>query len=255
MNALVIDDEKEAILAFASHAIDVPNLSLNAFSSKYEEAISYAKSHYVDCAFLDIVMPDIDGIELAKQLIEINHSIKIVLITGYAQDVEAIKRELGENFFGFCYKPYDANTIKEIFARLFALENPQIVFKAFPRFDMYINGICVDFERAKAKELLALLVDHRGGEVSLEEAITKLWIDKNQELAKRLYRDAVSRLRMKLAEYGVSSIIRFNRGRSSLNCANISCDYWDYLDGDKSLFHGEYMRPYEWAAEIENNLL
>ena len=252
MNVIVLDDEKESLLTFASHAIDVPNLSLNVFSSRYEDALNYARSHKVDAAFLDIVMPGMDGVNFAKSLIEIAPSIKIVFITGYAQDEEAIRKEIGSNFFSFCYKPYDEETIHEIVARMMNEDKPLIVFKTFPRFDMYVNGILVDFERAKAKELLALLVDHRGGEVNIEEAVTKLWVDKDYELAARLYRDATSRLRMKLSEYGVPYLVDFARGRASLNCEYASCDYWDYLDGKSPLFKGEYMRPYEWAAEQED---
>ncbi len=80
-------------------------------------------------------------------------------------------------------------------------------------------------------------------------------MDKDYGLAGRLYRDAISRLRMKLNEYGVGYLVNFARGRASLNCSFASCEYWDYLDGDKSLFHGEYMRPYEWAAEEENYMM
>ena len=252
MNVIVLDDEKESLLVFASHAIDVPDLSLNVFSSRYEEALHYARLHKVDAAFLDIVMPGMDGVSFAKSLIEIAPDAKIVFITGYAQDEEAIEKEIGRNFFAFCYKPYEKKEIHEIFARMMDEDKPSVVFKAFPRFDMYVNGILVDFERAKAKELLALLVDHRGGEVTIEEAVTKLWVDKDYDLAARLYRDAASRLRMKLSEYGVANLVNFARGRASLHCEGASCDYWDYLDGDRSLFKGEYMRPYEWAAEQEN---
>ena len=252
MNAIVLDDEKESLLVFSSHAIDVPNLSLNIFSSRYEEGLVYARSHKVDAAFLDIVMPGMDGVSFAKSLIEISPNIKIVFITGYAQDEEAIRKEIGPNFFAFCYKPYEKGTIHDMFAKMMSEDRPLIVFKTFPRFDMYVNGILVDFERSKAKELLALLVDHRGGEVTIEEAVTKLWIDKDYELSARLYRDATSRLRMKFNEYGISYLADFGRGRASLNCEYASCDYWDYLDGDSSLFKGEYMRPYEWGEELEN---
>ncbi len=248
----MLDDEKESLLMFASRAIDVPNLSLNVFSSRYEEALSYARSHKVDAAFLDIVMPEMDGVSFAKSLIEVSPNIKIVFITGYAQDEETIRKEIGPNFFAFCYKPYEEETMHEIVARMMNEDRPLVVFKTFPRFDMYVNGILVDFERAKAKELLALLVDHRGGVLTIEEAVTKLWVDKDYELAARLYRDATSRLRMKLSEYGVPYLADFSRGRASLNCECASCDYWDYLDGDSSLFKGEYMRPYEWAVEQEN---
>ncbi len=252
MNAIVLDDEKEALLTFASHAIDVPNLSLNVFSSRQEEALNYARTHKVDAAFLDIVMPKVDGVSFAKSLIEICPNIKIIFITGYAQDEEAIRKEIGRNFYAFCYKPFEEETFREIFAKMMSENKPVVLFKTFPRFDMYVNGVLVHFERAKAKELLALLVDHRGSEVTIEEATTKLWVDKDYELAARLYRDASSRLKMKLNEYGVPYLVDFARGKAYLNCNHASCDYWDYLDGDSSLFKGEYMRPYEWAAELEN---
>ena len=119
---------------------------------------------------------------------------------------------------------------------------------------MYVNDVLVDFERNKSKELLALLVDHRGGELTMEEAITKLWVDKKSDLAKRLYRDAVSRLKLKLKQYGLENIVTFNRARAYLNTAGISCDYWDYLDKKETSFFGEYMRPYEWATEREEEL-
>ena len=252
MNAIVLDDEKESLLVFASHAIDVPNLSLNVFSKKCEEALDYARHHKIDVAFLDVVMPKVDGVSFAKSLIEISPDIKIVFITGYAQDEEAIKKEIGKNFFSFCYKPYDEVTMQQTIAKLMSEAKPRVRFETFPHFNMYVNGVLVDFERAKSKELLALLVDHHGGEVSIEEASTKLWIDKDYELAARLYRDATSRLKLKLKEYGVPDLVNFSRGRCSLNCDRAVCDYWDYLNGKTSLFRGEYMRPYEWAAEKEN---
>ncbi len=254
MNAVIIDDEKESILTFTNAVIDISNISFSIFSNKVDELLSYARTHQVDIAFLDVVMPKINGIDLAKMLMEINPAIKIVLITGYAQDIDTIKRELKDNLFEFCYKPYDEERIREILARLLGQNETKVSFKTFPRFDMYVNGVHVDFERAKSKEFLAILVDRAGGEVTIEEAITKLWIDKEPGLAKRLYRDAVSRLRMKLNEYGIPNLVDFARGRARLNPLNVYCDYWDYLSGNKALFKGEYMRPYEWATEIEDSL-
>ncbi len=252
MNAIVLDDEKESILLFTSHIIDIQDLSINVFSKKWKDALDYLEKNKVDIAFLDIVMPDINGVDLAEKMISLSPSIKIVFITGYSQDVDKIKERIGENFFAFCYKPYDEETIRGIIARARMEKNAKVVFKTFPRFDMYVNDVLVDFKRAKAKELLALMVDHRGGEVTMDEAITKLWIDKNVELSKRLYRDAVCRLRMKLKEYGIENLVHFSRARMSLNVDDVLCDSWDYQDKKDVLFYGEYMRPYEWAVEKEN---
>ncbi len=254
MNAIVLDDERDSLLLFTKHVIDISNLSVNVFSLKYEDALIYARTNKVDVAFLDIVMPSINGIDLAEKFIEINPDIQIVFITGYAQDIESIKKRIGKNFFDFCYKPYDEETMRGIIVRLLTREERNIRIKAFPRFDLYVNDVLVDFERNKSKELLALLVDHRGGELTMEEAITKLWVDKKSDLAKRLYRDAVSRLKLKLKQYGLENIVTFNRARAYLNTTGISCDYWDYLDKKEVSFFGEYMRPYEWATEREEEL-
>lgn len=252
MNAIVLDDEKESLLLFTSHVIDIKGISINVFSRKWEDALEFLKNNPVDIAFLDIVMPEINGIDLAERMIALRPDIKIVFITGFSQDIEMIKERIKKNFFAFCYKPYDEETIKGIIVRAMKEEKTKVVFKAFPRFDMYVNDVLVDFKRAKAKELLALLVDHQGGEVTMDEAITKLWIDKDVALAKRLYRDAVCRLRMKLKQYGIENIVNFNRARLSLNIKDIECDSWNYLDKKENLFYGEYMRPYEWATEKEN---
>lgn len=255
MKAIVLDDEKESILLFTSHVIDIPDLSINVFAKKWEDALNYISNNKVDIAFLDIVMPDINGVDLASKMIRIAPSIKIVFITGYSQDVEKIKERIGNNLFAFCYKPYDEETIRGILARARKDKETNVLFKTFPHFDMYVNDVLVDFKRAKAKELLALMVDHRGGEVTMEEAITKLWIDKNIDLAKRLYRDAVCRLRMKLKEYGIEKLVNFNRARISLNIDGVNCDSWDYQDKKETIFYGEYMRPYEWASEKENQMI
>lgn len=252
MNAIVLDDEKESILLFTSHVIDIQGISISVFSKKWEDALEFVKNNPVDIAFLDIVMPEVNGVDLAEKMIALRPKIKIVFITGFSQDVEKIKERIGGNFFAFCYKPYDEETIKGIIVRAMNDSKKKVVFKAFPHFDMYVNDVLVDFKRAKAKELLALLVDRRGGEVTMDEAITKLWIDKDVDLSKRLYRDAVCRLRMKLKQYGIENIINFNRARMSLNVDDVECDSWNYLDKKDSSFYGEYMRPYEWATEKEN---
>ena len=75
-------------------------------------------------------------------------------------------------------KPYDRKDIEEVLerARLLARrQNKRVYFRTFGRFDMFVDGRAVYFENAKAKELLALCVDRRGGIVTIEEAADKLW--------------------------------------------------------------------------------
>ncbi len=253
MKIIVLDDEIESLLSFTSHMIDVPFINMTLFKDDYLKALEYASSNKVDIVFLDIVMPKTNGVDLAKEFVRIDPNIKIVFITGYTQDEKSIKEQLKDNLLGFCYKPYDPNTIKEYIIKANE-SNKKIYFRMFSHFDVFVNDIMIDFPRSKAKELLALLADRKGGEVTLDEAITKLWIDKEPELAKRLYRDAICRLRLKLKEYGIDYIVNFQRARTSLNINYISCDYYDYLKGLNDDYNGEYLRPYEWSTDTEQYL-
>lgn len=255
MQIVVIDDEKDSLLLFSSHIIDSGNLSVMMFQRKQKEALEYISRHDVEAVFLDIVMPEGNGVDLAEKIVSAKPGIKIVFITGYYQNVEEIKSRIGKNFFAFCYKPYDEEVISSILIRLLEQSRPSVSFLTFSHFSCYVNNVLIDFPRAKAKELLAYLVFRRGGEVSMEEAITKLWPDKEPRLSKKLYRDAVCRLRLNLRKCEAESILNVKRGRLSLNVEGCSCDYWDYLDGKNSSFRGEFLRPYEWSCEEEDYLL
>ncbi len=252
MRIIALDDETDALLTLANHLIDLPNISISIYKDNWQEAINYAKKYSVDMAFLDINMPSINGIELAQKFIEINKNIKIVFITGFVHDMDLIKEKIGTHLFGFCYKPYTSESIKELIIK--SLNDKQIYFKMFPRFDLIVNSIVIDFKSTKTKELLALLADHEGTTLTLEETISKLWPEKEPELAKRLYRDAVSRLRLILKELEIEYIINFNRARLSLDTTKISCDYYDYLNKLNNDYNGEYLRPYDWSIYTEQYL-
>lgn len=255
MQIVVIDDEKDSLLLFSSHLIDSENIHVQMFQRKQKAALEFIETHDTYAVFLDIVMPEINGIDLAEKIIKIKPNIKIIFITGYFQDVEAIKRRIGDNLFAFCYKPYDEEVMNNILIRLLAESKPNVFFKTFSHFDCYVNHVLIDFNRAKAKELLALLVYVKGAEVSMEEAITKLWPEKDPKFSKKLYRDAVCRLRLTLRKYSIDHLLNVKRARLSLNVDGCHCDYYDFLNGDTSLFHGEFLRPYEWSFEEENYLL
>ena len=125
--------------------------------------------------------------------------------------------------------------------------------RTFDAFDLFINGVAVDFTSRKAKELLALLTDARGSYVTMDTAIGNLWPDKNVELGKRLYRDAVCRLRMTLKEANASDLVLFERARCVINTKIAKCDLWDFLENG-GVFSGRYMPQYDWSIITESML-
>lgn len=258
MNIIVIDDEPAPLLAFSSNIFDNSQISANMFSLQIDDALDFAKNNVCKAVFLDINMPTINGVDLAEKFIKISPNIKVIFITGYAQDIADIKQRIGDNFFDFCYKPYDPITLQTILSNLINEKTIVVHLKTFPHFDCFIGNILVDFNRSKSKELLALLVDRRGSTVTLGDAISHLWSDKEMPLAKKLYRDAICRLRLTLKKYHILHIVKIGRARLSLNIQYCTCDMWDFIDGKNySEFLGEYMHPYEWSVDREyflNNL-
>ena len=65
----------------------------------------------IDLALIDIVMPGMSGIELAKRLEELNTGVRIVLMSGYSP-VE-VKRVVGEYAAEYrcMWKPFEARTL------------------------------------------------------------------------------------------------------------------------------------------------
>ena len=78
------------------------------------EAIDRAKEESYDAIVLDLLMPEMDGLETLKQLKELNPDLQVILLTGHGtidKGVEAIK--LGA--MDFVEKPAD---IKELLEKI-----------------------------------------------------------------------------------------------------------------------------------------
>ena len=83
LTAVIVDDEPKAIeglsweLTNFSQEIEI----IKTFSIP-EEALVYLSNNKPDCLFLDIQMPELSGVELAKLLPE---HIKIIFTSGYSE--------------------------------------------------------------------------------------------------------------------------------------------------------------------------
>lgn len=228
MRIVAVDDDMSALDTLMHNFLDFEELDYKFFRTNPLAAVDYIASNVVDAAFLDINMPKIDGIELAKKIVKVSPQIKIVFITGYENDRAAIVGTFRANFAGFFYKPYDEEEMRLLLLNLFSSGERKIQAVTFGEFNLFINEESVEFSSAKSKELLAFLIDSDGGYVSMEKVVCELWQDKPTEFAKRLYRDAVWRLRRTLSKYGIENIVTFRRAKLAVNPETFSCDMWSY---------------------------
>ena len=88
---IAIDDEYPATLVIESFAAKIPDLNLVKSFTKAEEALKFINENNIDIIFLDIQMPNINGIEFIQNL---RKDHKIIFTTAYDKyAVEGFKLE------------------------------------------------------------------------------------------------------------------------------------------------------------------
>jgi two-component SAPR family response regulator len=266
LKVIAVDDKEINLEIFEFETEDIRDVELVGMFQKPQDALDYAKENTVDVAVLDIEMPQMSGIELGKSLRQLCPAVSLIYITGYkkyAYDAFQV------DACSYLTKPFKREDIAKALSRAALLhksreeeekESKQSVFiRTFGKFDVFLNDKPLDFSSEKAKELLAFLVDRKGGIVSTEEMITYLWEDRpDDDKSRNLCRKVVQRLHKQLEEWGIGDIvIRHNRGRS-LDVSKVDCDYYEYLNGNqegKNEFSGVYMANYSWGEETLAALL
>ncbi len=105
---LIVDDER-ALMELASEILEKNGYYvLTANSAK--QALGILETEDVDILMSDIVMPEMDGIQLAKIVKEKYPEIKIQLVSGYSdrRDFEKVDPELEKNILN---KPFNSQTM------------------------------------------------------------------------------------------------------------------------------------------------
>lgn len=259
MNIIAVDDERLALEDFIDICSDIPEIdNINTFSNP-ADALEHIALNPVDMAFLDIEMPVMTGLDLAKRINRLSPDTKIVFVTGfkeYAFDAFSV------NAIGYVLKPFSNDMIsREIkkAARIMNVNTKNKVFiKTFGTFDVFINEKPVYFSSAKSKELLAYLVDKHGGSVSTENAINSLWPEREyDETVQSLFRKVLKSLRIALSDADISDLLVDVRNQRSVDISRFECDYYKLLKNDStaiSQYNGEYMTGYQWAIATKSHI-
>jgi DNA-binding NtrC family response regulator len=118
---LIIDDEPDMCWAL-KHLLE-KNGFLITKAADGREALDLLTSGSFQGAFLDAKLPDIEGLELARQFREKAPQMRIILISGYFyNDDVAVEKALGEGLIcGFIGKPFLHEEILKAVKILFPL--------------------------------------------------------------------------------------------------------------------------------------
>lgn len=252
MKIIALDDEELALEGL----LDViracaPDAELHGFSCS-ADVLAFIENHACDVAFLDVEMAGLNGVELAEQFKLRNPDVNIIFATGFS-DYRGSAFDLHAS--GYLMKPITAEKVKK---ELDNLRHPvpdskRIQVWCFGNFEVYLDGIPLEFKYQKTKELLAYLVDRRGALCTNGEIIANLFDDDNHDAYLRsLRKDLLDTL----GAAGCADIITQQRGRLGIVPEAIRCDYYDWCDGKRmgNSYLGEYMMQYSWG-EYTNAVL
>jgi len=111
MNILLVDDHNLFRNGLKMLIDNIPGYKVTGEASNGKEFLEKIKTEEFDIIFLDIEMPDISGINAAKQAMLINRELKIITLTMYGEE-EYLDQMVQAGAKGFLLKNSDIQEVK-----------------------------------------------------------------------------------------------------------------------------------------------
>lgn len=252
MKILIVDDEMMMLAETKENVLAVSPDSEITCVDNYVDALNAVEETTYDIACLDIEMPVMNGVELAKKVKLLNPDINIIFTTGYS---EYMKDAFELHVSGYLLKPITPEKIRAEFDNLRCPVQPltknRVRFQTFGNFEVFIDGEPVKFKYGLTKEMLAYLVDRKGTLCTNGEIMATLWEDKKSFSYLRSLKADLMKV---LKEAKCENVIASDYGKMGIVKEKVDCDYYDWLDNKIyaiNLYKGEYMAQYSWG-EVTN---
>ncbi len=260
MRIIVVDDEPLALRGLVQEIKKVlPECDVAGFTDSSEALMVLSDDHLApDVAFLDIEMPGINGIYLAKKFKDVHPKTNIIFVTSYSQySLDAH----GLHASGYLMKPVLSEDIRR---ELDDLRTPvsappsRVRIQTFGNFDIFVDSKLLVFFRSKAKEALAYIVSKNGSSVTIAELAAAIWEARayNRSLQNQM-QTVISDMMNTLRKAEAHNIIIKKRNSISIDISKVDCDYYRFLKGDSAAvnaYMGEFMNNYSWAEMITGYL-
>ena len=259
MTILVVNDNAETLRAISDIvAHQRPDAEILRFQSSLE-ALAVARQKDIDIAILDVVLPELNGLDLGLYLKELHPFVNLIYLS---EDKGSSYEAMALHASGYLLKPAAEESMKR---ELDDLRHPaeqknhkRVFAQTFGNFELFVDGKPVAFKYNRTKEIVALLVNNRGAQTTNGEIIASLWEDEGDPEKKSSY---LSNLRQDLqntmTRLKLTGIILKQRGSLAIAADRIECDLYDWLAKKRdSRYHylGDYMNQYSWAEYVHAEL-
>lgn len=210
LRAVLIDDDKISLSVLQNNLSPLNGLVeiAGAFTKPYD-AVQAINNLAPDLVMLDIEMPEINGLELAKKLSAIRDNLALVFVTAHSEyALEAFRA----NAHDYLVKPCSTEDLKKVLLKIRKRLRPQakattpLVFKNEP-FRIRTAGSLELFTdtntepirlTAKITELLAYLLCQKKNKIRKRELQALFWAEQEPEKSMHSLYTAVYRLKRML---------------------------------------------------------
>ncbi len=112
---LVVDDEK-LVRWTLEHMMEPDNYRIVS-AENGKEAISILEHVHIDLIITDLVMPEVNGIDVAHRAKEIQPDVKVIMMTAHGSNLDKEKaRKAGVSCF--IEKPFQVHEVRAIVSRM-----------------------------------------------------------------------------------------------------------------------------------------
>ena len=199
---LCLEDE-EAILRNICASLELFFAEVKGVTDGFD-ALELAMSGAYDALVLDISVPNIDGLEIAKKVRAINQKIPIVILSSHVEQ-EYLWRAVELKITRYLAKPYDKKSfIKALEDVAFELvgRTPTIRLNDELEYDfgkksLYVNGEISHLSKSESK-LLEYFLNNKNQTITYEQIFDYIW--DYEQPTKEAIKTIVKELRRKLGK-------------------------------------------------------
>ena len=116
LNALIVEDDLDSLEILTSILEGTGVINCETARTG-EQAISYYRENKPHITFLDIDIPEPNGIESLRSIKQMNSKAKVVMVTG-CSDIETVKTAVSLGAFAYVVKPYVPEKIIDILKKI-----------------------------------------------------------------------------------------------------------------------------------------
>lgn len=215
MNILLIEDH-ERLADFVGKGLENAQFAVKTCSLGRDGLLALDSGNF-DAAILDLGLPDMDGVELLRELRQSGNSVPVLILTariGVSDRVDGLNAGADD----YLVKPFDMN---ELVARLHALlrrpgkildnalQVGNLILEPGAR-EAHIDGLPVELSRREADFLEQLM--RRGGKVVPKTQLEERLFGIHQPVSSNSFEVMIHRLRKKLMDAGSQANIHTVRG-------------------------------------------